>query len=151
MSLFDRLFGKKKDPQAEFADKVIAGLKAAGDTRSVTFDPKEFCLKLGTGTAWLGNYFTRYNAAPEAERAAALAFVVESIRTAADPIPDSFEACRPLLLPTIRPRTEIEAYRLHAEANGRPVIEMPTVGLVGTLAVTLGIDSATNIRVAHSM
>ncbi len=147
MALFDRLFGKKKDPQTAFAEKVIAGLKAAGDVRAMTFESKEFCLKIGDGTAWLGNYFARYNAAPPAGRAAALAFVVESIRTAADPIPDSFEACRPLLLPTIRPRAEIEAYRLQAEANGQRIAEMPAVALAGTLAATLGIDSATNIRI----
>jgi hypothetical protein len=144
MGLFDRVFGRKTDPRQAFADRIIAGLRSGGMAGPITYDAEKFQLILDPGgqkqTAYLSNHFARYETTPEPERPAVLAHITRFILSAAANERESFEACRPQLLPSIRTRAEIEISRLELRRDYPTEVDMPFADLAGGLAVTLSID-----------
>lgn len=144
MGLFDRVFGRKTDPRQAFADRIIAGLRAGGMAGPITYDAEKFKLVLdadgGKYTAYLANHFAVYEKAPESERSALIARTLRFIRSLTEPAPKSFEACRSVLLPSIRTRTEIAIADLQCRQDYGMSFEMPFAKLGDGLAVTLSID-----------
>jgi hypothetical protein len=144
MGLFDRVFGRKTDPRQAFADRIIAGLRAGGMAVPITYDAENFQLLLKVGSiqhkAYLGNHYSHYEKAPQRERPALVAHTLRFIQFSIEPMPESFESCRPALLPSIRTRAEIALLLLQVEQDQPTVDGMPFADLAGDLAVTLSID-----------
>jgi hypothetical protein len=149
--MFDRHLGRNSDPRRDFADRIIAGLRAGGFVGSISYDPEKFCLVLSgqgeTSTALLANHYATYEKTPEAEREARFAFILRSILAVGEPGPTSLDECRALLMPSIRSWAEIEVYSLHRDQQGVKPAQMPALPFAGGLAITLGIDTPENIKI----
>jgi uncharacterized protein YtpQ (UPF0354 family) len=147
MGLFDRFFGPPNE--AGFAKIVMAELKRVGDTRTASFDPKEFRLDCSVdgknaGVINLRNIYAEYCRLDKADRRKWLNSTC--IGLAREPnIPSEFEDASHDLRPSVRSRSLIDIIRLDTILSGGEPQEWPTVPLSEHLVVALVYDLPTTM------
>lgn len=120
MGLFDKLFGPPtKD---KFAQMILAGIRQAGETREIQYDPAAFRLHVGAGKnsnqLFLENGYQEYCAAPKGVRDQVVGLLVRSWFTVAMKLPEDFEDAKPDLLPVVRSRSYFELTKLRLQLEG---------------------------------
>jgi predicted flavoprotein YhiN len=75
MWLLDRLLGRPY-PVATVAQQIIKMLRDSGESRSITWNEADQMIQIGDGdntaSAYLGNFYAEYCAAPVAQRPAVI-------------------------------------------------------------------------------
>ena len=121
-----------------FAQRVIEGLRAAGETRDIHYDAGAFLLQLnprdgGKGDVlFLTNFFDEYLASPPEKRDEVFAQITH-VR-AMPPPPKTFAEARANLLPVVRGRTFFEQARMVVKGepgSPSPVVWKPLGGFLG--------------------
>jgi len=128
----------------QFANEVIAVLKSADPTKSVSYDADKFCLTIesegkGGVIANLHNVYHEYLQAAPSKRPGGLQLFLKSLRETSLGAPVDFEDAAHDLLPIVRDRVGNELLMLRHEVEGSPdsPVFMP---LAEHLSVSVGYD-----------
>lgn len=132
MGLFD-LFRKGAGREA-FAEALVARLKARDWPHEVVYDPGRFVLKTGDSEVNLERSFAAWKSYPARERQGRLDTILNPIFEAAQAKDLAF--CAPRLLPVIRSRAQVEAWRL-TDGPEMLISAGPAPHLVQVVAVDL--------------
>jgi hypothetical protein len=146
--LFARFFGPpSKD---KFAKLVMDGIRKAGETGKVLYDPVEFVVHAEDSKGvrlFLGNAYQEYCAVPKANRPKILnAYVRGWFLASRRELPDEFEALAPDLLPSVRSRSYYELERLRSQCTGSGVKNVPYQAIGDELAVGLVYDFSDSMQ-----
>jgi hypothetical protein len=116
----------------QFANEVIAVLKSADPTKSVSYDADKFCLTIdseckGGVTANLHNVYHEYVQAAPSKRQGTLRLFLKVLRETSLGVPADFEDAAHDLLPVVRGRVanEMELLRHKIEGSPNPPVFMP--------------------------
>ena len=132
MGLFD-LFREGAGRDA-FAEALVARLKARDWPHEVVYDPGRFVLKTGDSEVNLERSFAAWKSYPARERQGRLDTILNPIFEAAQAKDLAF--CAPRLLPVIRSRAQVEAWRL-TDGPEMLISAGPAPHLVQVVAVDL--------------
>ena len=109
---------KSSEPptQDTFAEWVTDGIRKAGATADIVYDPERFCLsqadKDGT-VLFLANAYNEYCSAPEPQRPQVLQKYVRSWFVGTITLPETFDDLHPDLLPIVRTRSYFDLARMN--------------------------------------
>jgi len=130
---------KRRDPEDDFAHRVMRRLKERGWPHEVRYERAEFALIVDESGAQLnlGRLFQEWRTYPKRERSAQLDRVIAPALESR--MGDSYEEAAPRLLPVVRSLTELQAGLMEGEP---PTIEVwqDYRMLVSPLAAILAID-----------
>ncbi|ATB43961.1 hypothetical protein CYFUS_009442 [Cystobacter fuscus] len=137
----------ERTERESFAQKAIAALREAGETRPIRYDAEGFLLELGDkdpSTVFLGNFFDEYRATPPEQRHEVLGRLTH-VRSPPT-MPEAFADVRPHLMPVVRGRAFFE--RLRLEVKGRKDLStlLSWKPLGGFLGVGLAFDGPDTLR-----
>ncbi len=140
MAIFD--FLKRRRPEDDFAEQVMARLRERDWPHALTYDRKQFRIFLGpqAGALQLHNSYADWLTYPTEERASALDLVVAPVFEMDEELP-KFDAVRERILPLVRNRCD---YALEARNQD---LQPAIIPLAGPLGVLLAIDQPTSMRV----
>ena len=136
-----------EERRAEFVQRALAALRAAGETRAIQYDAEHFLFTIGElepSTLLLTDFFDEYLDASPEEREDVLRRLV-SARTAPG-VPDAFLVARPKLVPVVRGRAFYEQVWLlmGKDSPAQTTVSFQAVG--GHLAVGVALDGAETLR-----
>lgn len=122
MGFFDKFLGRPSLEQ--FAAELMGGVRAAGETAELRFDPAERTIlqfRDGevVGVVNLGNIYASYCRLPRERRPDFVRTCVRMAMTRHRELPDDFEAASHDLRPRIWPRAAIEQERLRGLVDGK--------------------------------
>jgi hypothetical protein len=141
VGLFDWLFGPpSKD---KFARVFLEGIRRAGETAKVVYDPEQYRLVAEGGefhVVFLGNAYQEYCSVQRAARPRILQKWVRNWFAHLKELPKAFEDVHPDLLPSIRPRSYFEMTRLQLQVDGQKAVQWPHQVLGEHFAVGLVYD-----------
>jgi hypothetical protein len=143
MKFFRRLLGKPS--QDDFAEMMIASLRARGVIDSVSYVAEDFRLDLTvrgkSSRLWLGNAFQEYLSLPRKERDGVFERFSRTVDNINFEIPSRFEDAKGSLLPRVRDRAFYGLMKLRSQANDADTpFAPPTLPLADHLAVGLTYD-----------
>ena len=146
MGFLDSFFGGKPD-KATFAADAIKRLKAGGETRPITYEPKRDQLVIGDPASmvnfvFLENFYNEYCTLPKNQRDG----VFERMKPTAEMLDSTFEQAQRGLIPRVRERTyaSLLALRMEMQMGERPkTLSLPHQVLGEHFAVSVGIDYPT--------
>lgn len=141
---------REEADRQDFAQRAIAALRAAGETRNIHYDASGFLLSLDAkegseaSTVFLGNFFDEYLASAPDKRDEVLQRLTQVRATPS--LPKTFAEARSNLLPVVRGRTFFEQLRLVVKGGaGKPVpIAWKPVG--GFLGMGLAFDGPDTLQ-----
>ena len=146
MGIFDRLFGKLTPDR--FAKMVQDAIRAAGETRPLQYDPKEFSIRAGADDGnifYLHNVWPQYQSYDKAQRKALMKIVVRTWFSADKKrAPDDYEDLGPDLLPVIRARAYYELAELQfrrEKPDAAPDMQIPYEIIADDLALAVVYDT----------
>ncbi len=126
MGIFDRFISSKPPTKDQFAQKVLDGIKRAGEKRAVVFDKDRFSLHTTDGGILnLTNAYPEFCAAPKEMRAESVNKWVRMWFARSLEIPDDFDDVRADLLPTVQARSHYDLVNLQFEVEGRMKLNRP--------------------------
>ena len=143
MGFFSRFFGTPT--REDFARRVIQHLRGQTD-EAITYDAATYSVSIGDGGSdrrmlHLGNFYTMFVRAERRERDA---FIVDMLARHSgndEPLPETFDEARALLLPAMRSRCYQAFSRLSGLANGMTLPDMAQRPYNSELALGLVIDA----------
>ncbi len=145
MGFYDRLLGRPSLDR--FAVDLMRGIREAGETNELRFDPAErsiLQIRDGevVGVMNLGNIFGNYRQLPRARRPEFLRTCVRMAMARHRELPDEFEAASHDLRPRIWPRASLEHERLRGLLGdkGTRLAEMPSEPIGEHLLACLAYD-----------
>lgn len=139
MGFLDKFFGPPT--RDKYAAMFMAALRKAGDTRSPTYDAKEFRLVHGeSGYTNLGNFYADFCSVPKADRQKCLQGQVRGSLSHLKEIPDEFDDAKCDLRPKIWTRSTMESLRLRQRLEGNDGPDIPTQAVGEHLEVSLVYD-----------
>lgn len=100
----------------DFAHLVLDGIRKAGATADIIYEPKPFCLSLGDKDGpmlFLANAYQEYCSAPESVRPEVLQKWVRGWFMGATKLPEAFDDLHPDLLPVVRARSYFDLARVN--------------------------------------
>lgn len=116
----------------QFANELIAVLKSADPTKSVSYDADKFCLTISSERkegviANLHNVYHEYLQAAPSRRPGTVRLFLKVLRETSLGVPDDFEDAAHDLLPVVRGRVanEMELLRHKIEGSPNPPVFMP--------------------------
>lgn len=148
MNMLDRFFGPPH--RDKFARLVMAGIRRAGERRTIHFDSEQFCLRPDgdeVSVMNLSNVYAEFCAADKTVRPKLLSSIVRNWFADRRPLPESFEDVHPDLLPSVRSRAYFEFALLQLKLEGGgDGLDYPQQVLADHLAVGLVYDLPDSMR-----
>ena len=135
--------------QDDFAKLVMDGLRRAGVTNEISYDPQQFQISVAgekESTLFLNNGYHEYCFVAEEDRPHVLRRYVRGWLDAHKLLPEEFAGLQPDLLPAVRSRSFYEFVRLRAALNENDSADSPYQILGEDLAVGLVYDMPDAMR-----
>ena len=149
MGFFSRFFGPPSRPQ--FAKKFMKMLKQVGDPRVPTFEAADFRIMFAdeggkpAGVANLGNLYAEYCLVGRRERPAWLKRTCLGLANTMD-LPEEFADAAHDLLPSLKPRSFLEALRREPTTDKSKNLDMPHLPVSEHLVLCLAYDLPHSMR-----
>ena len=141
----------RKSDKDQFAERLMKALQAAGDPRTASYDPDEFCLRFWEngqeqGLLNLNNLFIEYSQVERQQREQCLNRIVRAALSHLKEIPDEFRDAAHDLWPRLWARSTFEQIRLQQRLNGSEPLQYPLEPIGEHLTLSLVYDLPEAVR-----
>ncbi len=134
-------FEKNSPTPDKFARLLMDAIRAAGETRPVHYDSKQFSLSAGEGHLFnLANVYAEYREGSREDRPSMLRRTAKMWMEAGDHVPEELAEVGPDLLPVIRSRSYYELLRYRGDGDGEGFPELPQLAIAEHLTLSLVYD-----------